>query len=90
MLDATKSYDPDNSDGSNLTFAWLIDGVRTDLSNPTRNGAMGRYTFDTVGTHHIGLEITNKEGKTVTANKDVNIDSLLSIKLLASPKIGQA
>lgn len=88
-MDATKSYDPDNLDGSNLNYAWIIDGVRSDLSNPTRNGAMGRYTFDTVGTHKITLEVSNKEGKTVTYNKDVNIDSLLSIKLMISPKIVQ-
>lgn len=90
LLDATKSYDPDNLDASNLTYSWIIDGVRTDLSNPTRNGAMGRYTFDTVGTHRIALEVSNKEGKTISANKDISVDSLLSIKLLTSPKIARA
>lgn len=76
-------------DGSNLNYAWIIDGVRTDLANPTRNGAMGRYTFDAVGTHRIVLEVSNKDGKTVSANKDITIDSLLSVKLIASPKIGR-
>lgn len=89
VFDATKSYDPDNLDASNLTYAWIIDGVRTDLLNPTRNGAMGRYMFDTVGTHKITLEVSNKDGKTVSYNKDVNVDSLLSIKLITSPKIAQ-
>lgn len=51
---------------------------------------MGRYTFDTIGTHKITLEVSNKEGKTTSYNKDVNIDSLLSIRLIASPKIVQA
>lgn len=90
MLDATKSYDPDNLDGSSLTYAWIIDGVRTDISNPTRDGAMGRYTFDTIGNHHVTLEVSNKEGKTITADKDININSLLSVSLIASPRIVQA
>lgn len=74
-------------DGSNLNYAWIVDGVRTDLANPTRNGAMGRYTFDTVGTHRIVLEVSNKEGKTVSVNKDISVNSLLSVKLITSPKI---
>lgn len=56
ILDGTRSYDPDNMDSANLNFSWIIDGVRTDLANPARNGAIGRYTFDTVGTHKITLE----------------------------------
>lgn len=90
VFDATKSYDPDNLDGANLNYAWIIDGVRSDLSNPTRNGAMGRYTFDTIGTHKITLEVSNKDGKMVSYSKDVNIDSLLSIRLIVSPRIVQA
>ncbi len=89
MFDGTKSYDPDNMDSSNLNFSWIIDGVRTDLANPARNGALGRYTFDTIGTHKITLEASNKDGKTISYNRDITIDSLLSIKLITSPKIGQ-
>ncbi len=37
VLDATKSYDPDNLDGASLSYAWIIDGVRVDLANPSRN-----------------------------------------------------
>jgi PKD repeat protein len=90
LLDASKSYDPDNLDGGNLNYAWIIDGVRTELSNPTRNGSMGRYTFDAVGTHKIGLEVSNKDGKTISYSKDIVIDSLLSVRLIISPKIVQA
>lgn len=50
---------------------------------------MGRYTFDTIGTHKITLEVSNKEGKTIFYNKDINIESLLSIRLITSPKIVQ-
>ena len=90
VLDATKSYDPDNLDSSNLDYAWIIDGIRTNLANSVRNGAIGRYTFDTVGTHHIALEVSNKDGKTISANKDITINSLLSVKLITSPKIAKA
>ena len=90
LLDATKSYDPDNLDGGNLSYSWIIDGDRTDLANSTRNGAMGKYTFTTVGTHRITLEVSNKEGKTVSYTKDVTVNSLLSVKLMTSPKIAQA
>ncbi len=91
LFDATKSYDPDSLEGADLTYAWIIDSVRSDLASPTRNGAMGRYTFDTIGSHHITLEVSNKEGKTIISNKDVNIDSLLSIPIFTiSPKIAQA
>lgn len=73
-----------------MTYAWIIDGVRSDLANPIRNGAMGRYTFDTIGTHHVTLEVSNKDGKTVSSNKDIAVNSLLSIRLITSPKIVQA
>lgn len=50
---------------------------------------MGKYTFDTVGTHRVTLELSNREGKTVSYNKDITIDSLLSIRLIISPRIIQ-
>ncbi|EKD30196.1 MAG: WD-40 repeat protein, partial [uncultured bacterium (gcode 4)] len=87
LFDATKSYDPDNLDASNLSFAWIIDGDRVNLSSPARGGSIGKFTFNTVGTHHVTLEVTNKEGKMISYNKDITIDSLLSVKLITSPKI---
>lgn len=87
LFDATKSYDPDNLDASNLNFSWIIDGDRVNLSNSSRNGSIGKFTFNTVGTHHVVLEVTNKEGKMISYNKDISIDSLLSVKLIISPKI---
>lgn len=87
LFDATKSYDPDSLEASKLTFSWNIDGERMDLDNSQRNGAIGKYTFSTLGTHKIGLEITNEQGKTSTVNKDIEVTSLLSVKLSTSPKI---
>ena len=87
QFDATKSYDPDSLEASKLTFSWNIDGERTDLDNSQRNGAIGRYTFSTLGTHKVALEITNEQGKSSTLTKDIEISSLLSVKLSATPKI---
>lgn len=90
LLDATKSYDPDSSGNGNLSYSWLIDGDRTDLANPSRNGAIGKYTFDTLGTHRIALEVTNAAGKMINVNQDIEVTSLLSAKLVVSPKIVMA
>lgn len=87
LFDATKSYDPDSMEASKLTFSWNIDGERVELSDSQRNGAIGRYTFSTLGTHKISLEITNEQGKTSTLRKDIEISSLLAVKLSATPKI---
>lgn len=89
QFDATKSYDPDSLEASKLTFSWNIDGERIELDNSQRNGAIGRYTFSTLGTHKVALEITNEQGKTSTLTKDIEISSLLSVKLSMTPKIGQ-
>ena len=89
QFDATKSYDPDSLEASKLTFSWNIDGERSELANSQRNGAIGRYTFSTLGTHKVALEITNEQGKSSTLTKDVEISSLLSVKLSMTPKIGQ-
>lgn len=86
-FDATKSYDPDSLEASKLTFAWTIDGERVELDDSQRNGAIGKYTFRTLGTHKIGLDITNEQGKTSTIRKDVDVTSLLSVKLSMTPKI---
>ncbi|MFB0964650.1 MAG: PKD domain-containing protein, partial [Patescibacteria group bacterium] len=87
QFDATKSYDPDSLEASKLTFSWNIDGERIELDNSQRNGAIGRYTFSTLGTHKVALEITNEQGKSSTLTKDIDISSLLSVKLSTTPKI---
>lgn len=89
VLDATKSFDPDSLDSSKLQFNWTIDGERVDLDNPSRGGAIGQYTFSTKGNHTILLDLTNEQGKTTQAKKDIQIDSLLAVKLVTTPKISQ-
>ncbi len=89
LLDATKSYDPDSLDASKLTFNWTIDGERVDLDNSSRNGALGYYTFTTKGTHNIVLDLGNQQGKVTNGKKEFNVESLLSVKLIVTPKISQ-
>lgn len=87
LIDATRSYDPDSMENSKLTFSWNIDGERLDLLDSSRNGAMGKYTFNTLGTHKVTLEATNEQGKMASNTMEVNITSLLSVKLISSPRI---
>lgn len=88
-LDATRSFDPDSLDASKLLFNWTIDGERVDLDNTSRAGSLGQYTFSTKGTHTILLDLTNEQGKTTQSKKEIQIESLLSVKLITTPKITQ-
>jgi len=87
LLDATTSYDPDSMDSSRLTFDWTIDGQRVEIENPSRNGSLGKYTFNTLGTHTITLDVTNPDGKVATNKQTITITSLLAVKLRFTPRI---
>lgn len=87
LFDASKSYDPDSLEASKLEFAWNIDGERVELKESQRAGAIGKYTFSTLGNHKVTLSLTNEQGKTTNVTRDVEVTSLLSVKLSMSPKI---
>ena len=89
LIDATRSYDPDSLDASKLSFAWTIDGERVELDRSSRAGAIGEYTFTTKGNHTIVLDLTNEQGKITQLKKEFRVDSLLAVKLIATPKITQ-
>lgn len=89
VLDATRSFDPDSLDASRLQFNWTIDGERVELDNSSRGGALGQYTFTTRGAHTVLLDVINDQGKTTQAKKDFEVDSLLAVKLIVTPKISQ-
>lgn len=90
LFDATTSYDPDSMDSSRLNFNWTIDGQNIELENPSRNGALGKYTFNTLGTHNITLDVTNADGKVASAKQTVTVNSLLAVKLRFAPRIVKA
>lgn len=86
-FDASSSFDPDTYDWSKLQFVWTIDWNRVDLDDSSRNWAMGKYTFTTEWNHRIVLDITNWDSKSTQIKRDLEVKSLLSIKLNFSPKI---
>jgi PKD repeat protein len=88
-LDATTSYDPDAMDASGLNFDWTIDGQRIELENSSRNGAVGKYTFNTIGTHNVTLDVTNADGKISSDKRAIIVDSLLSVRLRIVQRIVQ-
>lgn len=46
-FDASKSYDPDTKNSSNLIYRWSIDGDQVSLNNIEKDGSMGNYSFNT-------------------------------------------
>ena len=88
-LDATRSYDPDTLSGDRLTYSWYIDGQRVTLDRSSRNGAIGQYTFGTLGTHKVRLDAINESGHSTSVTRDIDIRSLLSVYLTMDPKIAQ-
>ncbi|EKE26220.1 MAG: hypothetical protein ACD_4C00375G0001, partial [uncultured bacterium (gcode 4)] len=89
FFDATQSFDPDTFNNSKLRFNWYADWMKIDLENPTRWWSVWTYTFNTLGNHKISLEVSNEDWKTVTVKKEVNVESLLSVKMNFTPKIVQ-
>jgi PKD repeat protein len=89
-LDATRSYDPDTFSSAGLKYEWSVDGTIVQLDNPSRNGALGTYTFNTLGNHRVVLRVYNESGRETLVNRDIQIDSLLSVRYSASPKVARA
>lgn len=88
-LDASMSFDPDVSDDARLTYTWMVDGNKVVLEDPSQNGSMGFYTFNTLGTHTITLDVMDPDGIMTSKKTDITIDSLLSVKVNAFPRVIQ-
>jgi hypothetical protein len=89
FLDASRSFDPDITDDGNLKYEWYIDGNRVNLDEAQANGSVGYYTFDSVGTHSVNLEVTDLDGITTTKKGTVDVDSVLSVEMFAFPRVIQ-
>jgi PKD repeat protein len=89
FLDASRSFDPDLSDDGNLKYEWYIDGTRSNLEDAQANGSVGYYTFDSIGTHSVNLEVTDLDGITTIKKWTVDIDSILSVEMFAFPRVIQ-
>ncbi len=89
FLDASRSFDPDISDDGNLRYDWYIDGARVKLQDANANGSVWYFTFDSVGTHSVNLEVTDLDGLTTIKKWSVDIDSILSVDMYAFPRVIQ-
>ena len=89
LLDASRSYDPDFSDDGNLKYDWFINGERVALADTNAKGSIGYYTFDSIGTHTINLEVTDPDGIVDIKKWNITINSILSVEMQASPRVIQ-
>jgi PKD repeat protein len=89
FLDGSRSFDPDLTDDGNLKYEWYIDGSRVNLEDSHAKGSVGYYTFDSVGTHSVNLEVTDLDGITTVKKWTVEIDSVLSVEMFAFPRVIQ-
>jgi len=64
FFDASRSFDPDITDDGNLKYDWFINGSRVKLQDSNANGSIGYYTFDSIGTQSVNLEVTDLDGIT--------------------------
>ncbi len=86
LLDASKSYDNDFSDEWNLKFIWYVDWEKVDLENPNEDSSLGYYTFDSIWTHNVWLEVRDLDDMTVTEKVKIDINSILSVDFTTYPR----
>lgn len=89
FLDASRSFDPDISDDGNLKYDWFINGSRVKLEDANANGSIGYFTFDSIGTQSVNLEVTDLDGITAIKKWTVDIKSILSVEMYAFPRVIQ-
>ncbi len=89
FLDASRTHDPDFSDDGNLKYDWFIDGERVSLEDANSQWSTGYYTFDSIGTHSVNLEVTDPDGIVDIKKWDVTINSILSVEMQAFPRVIQ-
>jgi len=89
FLDASRSFDPDISDDGNLKYDWFINGSRVKLQDSNANGSIWYFTFDSIWTQSVNLEVTDLDGITAIKKWTVQIDSILSVDMFAFPRVIQ-
>ncbi len=89
LFDGSRSYDADTSKTSGLSYRWRVDWALVDLDMSAKNGAMGYYTFSTLGEHSVSLTIANPFGKVTTVENKITVNSLLSVNLDIDPLVAR-
>lgn len=88
-FDATRSFDPDMSDNGRLEYAWYVNGDLITLEESKLRGATGYYTFPSLGTYMVNLEVTDPDGLRDVKQEQIRIDSTLSVHMNAIPRVVQ-
>ena len=88
-FDATSTFDPDDWDDGHLTYSWIVDGIKINLSKSNLNNSTWYYTFDSVWEHSVILEVEDPDGISATSKWSVQIKSLLSLDFLPAPRVIQ-
>ena len=89
FLDASKSYDADFTDDGKLTYSWYINGNKLNLDKANAQGSNGYYTFDSIWSQSVNLEVTDPDGISSLKKQDVQIKSLLAVEVFAFPRVIQ-
>lgn len=87
VFDGSKSFDSDTMSRKWLTYSWYLDGEKITLDNPSLDGAKWQLEFSAVWSHTIKLTIANSYGKVTTTEKKFDVRSVLSGKLLITPRV---
>gem|GEM_PF-2561692 len=87
LIDGTGSYDPDYVDEGKLTYRWTIEGNEVAIDNIDDKGAIGYYTFTSIGDKNITLEVTDPDGMIGIAQKKQAIKSILDVSFTTTPRI---
>lgn len=85
-FDASKSFDPDTKNSTNLTYRWSIDGNAVSLNNIEKDGAIGNYAFNTRWAHTVSLTVSNKYGKITTVERSFDVISTLAVSINIVPR----
>jgi PKD repeat protein len=86
IFDASKSYDPDTNNAKWLTYAWMIDGKKEELSEIQKDGALWVYTFTEKWAHSVSLTVSNAYGKVSTVDKNFDVSSTLTVGMNITPR----
>jgi PKD repeat protein len=89
LLDGTKSFDSDITDAGKLKYRWNINGEIVNIENIDTKGAIGYYTFDSIGDQNVTLEVSDPDDMTSTKSQKVRIDSILEVDLATYPRVVQ-
>lgn len=87
LFDGTNSFDPDYPDNQDIRFEWFVNDAAMQLSETNSQNSRGKYTFPEKGTYRITLRVTDEDGKTQDAKKDITITNILSLILNLRPEI---